>query len=93
MASRMGIACYGVTLALAVFAGLLPAPTEGNVIDQRGFQRELGEISPDIMSSLNGKDEFRELGEPAAAAASSVAVNDYNNIVKTQVTVNFVPVM
>lgn len=83
MTSHTGIVCYGVILTLATFAGLLPVLTEGNVIDQRALQRELGESSPAEIMSLIDKDEFRELGEPA------VAVNDYNNIVKTKVRIHF----
>lgn len=77
MATRMGILSYGVILALTVLTGLLPTLTNGNVIDQRVLQRELGENSPEMMS-MNDKDEFRELEEPA--------VNDY--AIKTKVCIS-----
>jgi len=79
MASRTGI----VILAAAVSTGLLTVFTDGNVIDQKVLQRELAEITPEIVS-LNDKDEFRELGEPVAVAA----VNDYKTQVRFRVSDN-----
>lgn len=66
MAAQMGILSYGAILTFtAVLTGSLSIPAaEGNAIDQRVLQRDLGEGSSEIMS-LNDKDDFREIDEPA----------------------------
>lgn len=69
MATQMGILSYRIILALTVLTALLPILTKGNAMDQRVLQREIGESSPEIIS-MNDKDDFRELEEPA--------VNDYD---------------
>lgn len=69
MATQMGILSSRIILALTVLTGLLPILIKGNAMDQRVLQREIGESSPEIIS-MNDKDDFRELEEPA--------VNDYD---------------
>jgi len=74
MATQMGFLSYGVILTLTVLTVLLPVLTNGNVIDQRVLQRELGENSPEMMS-MSDKEDFRDIEEPA--------VDDYT--IKTKV--------
>lgn len=64
----MRILSCGVILAFTILTGLLPALTNGNVMEQRSLQREFGDSSPEIIS-MNDKDEFREYDVPV--------INDY----------------